>query len=138
MGTQRLSYEAGHKPKYLVVVDDTAEWDRAVYYASRRAARVGGAVLMLRIIEDRENSQEWLGVADIMRAMEGPLADVRGEAPENLKYMESTEALQDVWIALRANVRAVLETVTLQHLANQQLPKRVASLAARDDARFRR
>lgn len=79
-----------------------------------------------------------ISVADIMRAMEGPLADVRGEAPENLKYMESTEALQDVWIALRANVRAVLETVTLQHLANQQLPKRVASLAARDDARFRR
>jgi Rrf2 family protein len=77
-------------------------------------------------------------VADIMRAMEGPLADVRGEAPEHLKYMESVDALQDVWIALRANVRAVLEAVTLQHLADGALPRRVAGLAARDDARFRR
>ena len=68
MSTQRQSYEAGHKPKYLVVVDDTAEWDRAVYYASRRAIRVGGGVVMLRIIENEEHSQEWLGVADIMRA----------------------------------------------------------------------
>lgn len=79
-----------------------------------------------------------ISVADIMRAMEGPLADVRGEAPENLSYNASTEALQDVWIALRANVRSVLETVTLQHLANQQLPKKVANLAAKDDARYRR
>ena len=68
MSTQRRSYEAGHKPKYLVVVDDSAEWDRAVYYASRRAIRVGGGVVMLRVIENEEHSQEWLGVADVMRA----------------------------------------------------------------------
>jgi Rrf2 family protein len=79
-----------------------------------------------------------ISVADILRAMEGPLADVRGEAPERLSYNAAAEPLQDVWIALRANVRAVLETVTLQHLASQQLPKRIASLAARDDARLRR
>jgi nucleotide-binding universal stress UspA family protein len=68
MTTQRRSYEAGHKPKCLVIVDDTAEWDRAVYYASRWAIRVGGGVLMLRIIETKDQNQEWLGVADIMRA----------------------------------------------------------------------
>jgi len=68
MSTQRRSYESGHKPKYLVIVDDTAEWDRAVYYASRRAIRVGGGVVMLRVIETGDHNQQWLGVADIMRA----------------------------------------------------------------------
>jgi nucleotide-binding universal stress UspA family protein len=68
MTTQRRSYETGHKPKCLVIVDDTAEWDRAVYYASRWALRVGGGVVMLRIIEIEDQNQQWLGVADIMRA----------------------------------------------------------------------
>jgi nucleotide-binding universal stress UspA family protein len=68
MGTQRRSYESGHKPKCLVIVDETAEWDRAVYYASRWAVRVGGGVVMLRVIETEDQNQQWLGVADIMRA----------------------------------------------------------------------
>ena len=68
MGTKRRSYETGHKPKCLVVVDDTAEWDRAVYYAARWAVRIGGGVVMLRVIETEDRNQQWLGVADIMRA----------------------------------------------------------------------
>ena len=68
MTAQRRSYETGHNPKCLVIVDDTAEWDRAVYYASRWAIRVGGGVVMLRIIETEDQNQQWLGVADIMRA----------------------------------------------------------------------
>src|ERR1700674_1290632 len=68
MTTQRRSYESGHKPKCLVIVDDSAEWDRAVYYASRWAIRVGGGVVMVRIIETEDQNQQWLGVADIMRA----------------------------------------------------------------------
>jgi hypothetical protein len=68
MTTSRRSYEAGHRPKCLVIVDDSAEWDRAVYYASRWAIRAGGGVVMLRVIQPDENNQEWLGVADIMRA----------------------------------------------------------------------
>src|SRR5260370_14578740 len=68
MTTQRRSYERGHKPKCRVIVDDSAEWDRAVYYASRWAIRVGGGVVMLRIIETEDQNQQWLGVADIMRA----------------------------------------------------------------------
>jgi nucleotide-binding universal stress UspA family protein len=68
MTTQRRSYETGHKPKCLVIVDDTAEWDRAVYYASRWAIRASGGVVMLRIIETEDQNQQWLGVADIMRA----------------------------------------------------------------------
>lgn len=67
MTTQRRSYETGHKPKCLVVVDDTAEWDRAVYYAARWAVRVGGGVVMLRIIAIEDQNQQWLGVADLMR-----------------------------------------------------------------------
>ncbi|MES2752085.1 MAG: universal stress protein [Pseudomonadota bacterium] len=68
MSSQRRSYEQGHKPKCLVVVDDTAEGDRAVYYASRWAVRVGGGVVMLRVIDTEDRNQQWLGVADIMRA----------------------------------------------------------------------
>ena len=68
MTAQRQSYETGHTPKCLVIVDDSAEWDRAVYYASRWAIRAGGGVVMLRIIEIEEQNQQWLGVADIMRA----------------------------------------------------------------------
>jgi len=68
MTSQRRSYETGHKPKCLVVVDDSAEWDRAVRYASRWAIRAGGGVVMLRIVETEDQNQQWLGVADIMRA----------------------------------------------------------------------
>jgi len=68
MATQRRSYETGHKPKCLVIVDDTAEWDRAVCYASRWAIRAGGGVVMLRIVETEDQNQQWLGVADIMHA----------------------------------------------------------------------
>ena len=68
MTTQRRCYETGHKPKCLVIVDDTAEWDRAVYYASRWAIRAGGGVVMLRIIETEDQNQQWLGVAEVMRA----------------------------------------------------------------------
>jgi nucleotide-binding universal stress UspA family protein len=68
MSAQRRSYESGHKPKYLVVVDDSTEWDRAVYYASRRAIRVGGGIVMLRVVEPEDRNQEWLGVAEVMRA----------------------------------------------------------------------
>ena len=68
MNATRRSYESGHKPKALVIVDDTPECDRAVYYASRWAVRAGGGVVMLRVIETEDRNQQWLGVADIMRA----------------------------------------------------------------------
>jgi nucleotide-binding universal stress UspA family protein len=68
MSRRRRSYETGHKPKFLVVIDDTPECDRAIYYASRRAARTGSIVVMLRVIETEDRNQQWLGVADIMRA----------------------------------------------------------------------
>jgi nucleotide-binding universal stress UspA family protein len=89
MSRKRRSYEAGHKAKFLVVVDDTTECDRAVYYASRRAARVGVSVVMLRVIETRDHGQQWLGVADIMRA----------EAHEEANTMLATVAARSNGIA---------------------------------------
>src|SRR5436190_16365646 len=68
MSKKRKSYETGHSPKFLVVIDDSPECDRAVYFASRRAARIGASVIMLRVIETHDRGQQWLGVADIMRA----------------------------------------------------------------------
>jgi len=77
MPRKRRSYEAGHKPKLLVVIDDTEECDRAVYFASRRAARIGANVIMLRVIEMHGQSQQWLGVADLMRAEAHDEADAQ-------------------------------------------------------------
>jgi nucleotide-binding universal stress UspA family protein len=68
MTKKRRSYEAGHSPKFMVVIDDSPECDRALYFASRRSLRIGATVLMLRVIETHDRNQQWLGVADIMRA----------------------------------------------------------------------
>ncbi|MFG1295243.1 MULTISPECIES: universal stress protein [Xanthobacter] len=63
----RRSREPGHRRKFLVVVDDTPECDRAVYYASRRAAGTGGALLLLGVLELEGVNQQWLGIGDLMR-----------------------------------------------------------------------
>ncbi len=68
MSTKRRSYEKGHKRKYLVVIDDTEECDRALYWAAKRAGRTKSQIVMLRVIEPGERNQQWLGVADIMHA----------------------------------------------------------------------
>lgn len=68
MTARRQSYQTGHKPKCLVIIDDTPECDIATYYATRWAARMGGAVVMLHVINVEDRSQQWLGVADIMKA----------------------------------------------------------------------
>src|SRR5207248_6068623 len=68
MSKKRRSYEAGHSPKFMVVIDDSPECDRALYFASRRALRIGATVLMLRVIGTEDHGQQWLGVAYIMRA----------------------------------------------------------------------
>ena len=79
-----------------------------------------------------------VSVADVIRAVEGPLANVRGQAPETLAYRGSAEKLQDVWIALRANIRAVLERVTLEDVAHGTLPPHVEALIGDADAWTRR
>lgn len=70
-----------------------------------------------------------VSLAEIIRAVEGPLASVRGESPESLGYTGKAEPLQNVWIAVRANLRAVLEEVTLADLVSGgELPAQVMGL----------
>jgi Rrf2 family protein len=81
---------------------------------------------------------EEISVADVIRAVEGPLANVRGQPPEDLEYGGSSAKLRDVWVALRASVRSVLERVTLADLARGELPAEVSSLTSDADAWIRR
>ncbi|HLT11096.1 MAG TPA: Rrf2 family transcriptional regulator [Micromonosporaceae bacterium] len=69
-------------------------------------------------------------LADIIRVIDGPLANVRGQRPEQVDYQGAAAALQDVWIALRASEREILEQVTVADVASGRLPKRVRALAA--------
>ena len=75
-----------------------------------------------------------ISVADVIRAVEGPIANVRGERPEQVEYAGAAEALREVWIAVRGNLRAVLETVTLADVAAGALPDEVRRIAADPDA----
>jgi Rrf2 family protein len=69
-----------------------------------------------------------ISVADVLRAAEGPLANVQGIPPEEVSYEGSATALRDVWVAARASLRTVLEHVTLADVAQQTLPPEVAEL----------
>ena len=71
-----------------------------------------------------------IGLAEVIRAVEGPLATVRGESPDEIEYRGESVALREVWLALRANIRQVLETVTLADVVAGELPEQVRSIAA--------
>jgi Rrf2 family protein len=77
---------------------------------------------------------EEVNLAQIIRAVEGPLVGVRGQRPEEVEYAGSAESLQQVWIALRANLRAVLEQVTVADVAEGRLPKAVVELTRGEEA----
>lgn len=65
MGDKRQSYESGHRPKFMVVVDKTPECARAVHFASRRTARTGASMIMLAVVSPPDNF-EWIGVGEAM------------------------------------------------------------------------
>ena len=77
---------------------------------------------------------EEITLADVIRAIDGPLAGVSGVRPETLNFTGSSEPLRDVWIAVRGNLRAVLETVTLADVAAGRLPDEVSRIAADPEA----
>lgn len=77
-------------------------------------------------------------LADVIRAVKGPLAHVQSASPESLNYHGTAEHLQEVWIAVRANLRAVLEATTLADLISGELPESVKRLASSPDAWARR
>ena len=73
-------------------------------------------------------------LADVIRAVDGPLVTVRDERPTALEYGGSAQALLQVWVALRVSVRDVLDQVTLAGLVSGELPPHVHELGAREDA----
>lgn len=77
-------------------------------------------------------------VADVFRAIDGPIAAVRGQAPEDLEYPGAAEHLREVWVATRAALREVLEHVTLADVVSGELPDATRSLLARPGAWERR
>jgi Rrf2 family protein len=93
--------------------------------ASRRGA--DGGYWLARPAEE-------VSLADIIRAVDGPLANVRGVRSELLSYEGSAHRLRDVWIAVRASLRSVLERVTLADVARGELPDHVRALAEDPDA----
>ena len=85
-----------------------------------------------------ERPADEITVADIIRAVDGPLASVRGERPESMHYAGPAEQLAPVWIALRSAVRGVLEHVTLRAVVDGDVPPEVADLARDPEAWKRR
>src|SRR5581483_3752570 len=79
-------------------------------------------------------SPDEITVADVIRAVEGPLANIQDSAPEATHYPGPAKHLRDVWVAVRANLRAVLERVTLADLTSGKLPEEVQRLIADPDA----
>ena len=79
-----------------------------------------------------------ISVADVIRAVEGPLANVRGVSPDELEYEGAAERLREVWVALRSSIRHVLEEVTLADLASGELPPHVEELTRTPEAWKRR
>jgi len=75
-----------------------------------------------------------IALADVIRAVEGPIANVRGLRSEQVEYNGAAASLREVWIAVRANLRSVLETVTLADVAAGRLPDQVVAIAADPDA----
>src|SRR6266436_5973319 len=88
--------------------------------ASRRGAQ--GGYWLAKPAED-------VSLADIVRAVEGPLATVRGRGPETLEYKGQAKPLQNVWVAVGANLRAIMDETTLADLVGTELPEPVRGLS---------
>jgi Rrf2 family protein len=115
----RIAQAQGIPLKFLENI--LTEMRRAGLVRSQRGAE-GGYWLAL--------PPEEITVADVIRAVEGPIANVRGLPPEEVEYAGSAAKLQEVWVAVRANLRAVLESVTLADLARGELPESIGALTS--------
>ena len=120
---EHLASAQGIPPKFLENI--LADLRKAGLVRTRRGAEGGYAL-------SRPPAQ--ISVAEVLRAVEGPLAAVQGIRPESLHYAGAASRLPEVWVALRANLRAVLERVSLADLAAGTLPEDVTDLAAEADA----
>jgi Rrf2 family protein len=94
------------------------------------------------VISQRGQSGGWrmgrtageVSVADVIRAVDGPLVSVYGLRPEAVTYNDTADVLQHVWIAARRSLRDVFEQVSIQQLAEHRLPRAVTSRTADEDA----
>ncbi len=77
---------------------------------------------------------EDISVADVIRAVDGPLANVRGERVETVEYIGAAESLRDLWVAVRASLRRVLESTSLQDVVEGELPDQVRELTTDPEA----
>ena len=142
-GTRALA-ELASRPDQLVTSEELAELQgipvkflegiltqlrRAGLVLSKRGAE-GGFRLARPATE--------IAVADVFRALDGPIAAVRGMAPEDMDYPGAAEHLRDVWVATRAALRTVLEQVTLDDVVSGTLPDTARGLLAEPGAWERR
>ncbi len=120
---EHLAGEQGLPPRFLGAI--LADLRRSGLVASQRGAE--GGYRLARRPED-------ITIADVIRALDGPLAEVRGFRPEATAYDGAAENLQQVWVAVRASLRSVLEKVTLTDVISGQLPPHVQALVTDPDA----
>jgi Rrf2 family protein len=73
---------------------------------------------------------ETITIADVIRTVEGPIASIRSERPDELSYAGPAASLREVWVALRAGMRSVLESVTLADVATGELPAEILRLTS--------
>lgn len=119
---------AQHLPAKFIE-NTLVELRRAGFVTSQRGRK--GGYRLARPADD-------IVMADVIRALEGPLAEVRGERPEDTSYEGPAANLQHVWVAVRAALRLVLESTTLADILSGELPHAVAELLASPDAWHRR
>jgi Rrf2 family protein len=127
MTAESIARAQGVPLKFLLGI--LGELRRAGLVRSQRGP-AGGYLL------DRDASS--ITIADVMRAVDGPLASVQDAKPEDVSYPGPAAKLQDVWIAVRASLRLVLEKVTIADLLAGELPASVQELTRSEDAWERR
>lgn len=120
---EALAGEQSLPPRFLGAI--LADLRRAGLVASQRGSE--GGYRLARAPGE-------ITVAEVIRALDGPLAEVRGHRPEDTHYDGAAEHLQLVWVAVRASLRGVLEHVTLAEVAGGKLPDAVVRLTSNPDA----
>jgi Rrf2 family protein len=123
ISADHLAHDQGLPPKFLGSI--LSDLRRGGIVTSQRGAE-GGFKLARPANE--------ITIADVLRVLSGPLAGVRGMRPETLEYEGAAAHLRDVWVAVRASLRAVLEHVTIADVVSGDLPPAVTELTKEDDA----
>lgn len=123
LSADHLAHEQDLPAKFLGAI--LSDLRRAGLVTSQRGPEGG-----FRLAKDPDE----MYIADVLRVVSGPMAGVRGQRPENLQYEGSAERLRDVWVAVRATLREVLEHVTIGQILRGELPDAVTRFTDDPDA----